>query len=483
MKHDLVNLRVYHHKLDNYRSSWSAPNAADAIQRALRPDDVWVEDFSSKYSETGSLEESRNYADRFMPGGSEFNSEDFEAALNASINNTDYAGTNSSVVTGSQAVDYSSYTNGDLDFDLSSLLARPRIHAGLSYRRYNISSGGSFYNDGPLGFGEDIQIDQYGGYVQLSDAFLDNSLKVTAGLRLDGHSEYETSFSPRILAVYSLGENQNQHIRASFQTGFRYPSIQEGFFRLQLTSAFTVIGSAQRSIDNFIHRGRTGNEFTLNEIIAEDGRGFTAVQPERNTTYELGYKALLGKKLLVDLNYYFTEYENFINRPVIVFRPGTPDFQLFAIRQNRDETVQSQGAGLMAEYIFTEKFKLGIQYDWNKFDSPDYQGDDKDSFLRSLQFNTPEHRAGITLEASKLGADKRWSFQFSSYFSSSFDFFSNFGENIMDEVNYSNASIGYRFSDDWSLKLGGSNIFKQEYSYVYGGPQIGALYYLSLSFH
>ncbi|MEL7121404.1 MAG: TonB-dependent receptor [Bacteroidota bacterium] len=484
-----LNFRVYQHKLDNFRGSFSGTNAADAIQQSIRPNDLWVADFQQRYTETGSLRDARIFADRFMPGGSEFNKDDFEAALAATSNNTDFSGLNSDVTIGSQTIDFSSYINADLDYDFSSVLPF-QLLAGLNYRRFNIDSEGTFYNDGALGFGEPIVVNQVGMYVQSTNYLLDDKLRLTLALRFDDSQDYESNFSPRVALVYNLDAQKKHFVRGSFQTGFRIPSIQEGFFRLQLTSAFTNIGSAQRSIDNFVYQGRSGNQFTLQQIIEEDGRGFTAVQPEKNTLYEVGYKGLLANdRLLIDLNGYFTQYQDLIIRPVMAFRPGTPDFQLFAIRQNRSERVQSYGVGLNIDYKLAQNVRVGLTYNWNDFDSNDFEAtnpnidddQEKEAFLRELQFNTPEHRLGIFVNVNKFGPQDRFSFNAAWKYSSSFHYFSNFGENTIPTVNTTDMSFSVAIPELKStVKIGGSNIFQQEYTYIYGGPLTGAIYYVSV---
>lgn len=487
---DKFNFRVYNHKLDNFRGSWSASNAADAIQRALRSDEDWVADLQEKYAETGNLKEARDFADRFMPGGSEFNKEDFEAALGATSQNTDYSGLNSTLIPGSQAVDFSNYTNVDVDYDFKDALP-VQLQVGLNYRNYNIESGGAFYNDGPLGFGEPIQVNQFAGYAQASKELLDDRLKITAALRADKQTDYNLNLSPRATAVVKLGRDRNHIVRGSYLTGFRNPSIQEGFFRLQLTSVFTIIGAAERSFDNFIYQGRTGTQYTLREILDSDEREFKALQPEQNTSYELGYRTILRKRLMIDVSGYYTEYENFINRPNLSFKPGTPDFQIFAIRQNRPETVQGYGAGLGLDYLLTDNWVLGASYDWSDYNSPDFEptnemvDDDveKEAFLRSLQFNIPEHRINLSLNGKNLGPKKLWGVSLNWRQQSSFNYFSNFGELEIPSFNNLDLGITYKIpSWDTTLKVGGTNVLRQEYFTIYGAPLIGSVYYVAFRY-
>jgi len=490
--HKGLNFRAYRHKLDNFRGSWSATNAAAAVQQVLRPNDLWLEDFRAEYASSGSLAQARAFADRFLPGGSEFNKEDFEAALGATTQNTDYSGQNSSLIPGSQAVDYSHYDNIDLDYDFGTALPF-KLQLGMNYRRYNVESGGAFYNDGPLGFGEPIIVNQFAGYGQASKEMIGDRLKLTAALRADKQTDYNLNWSPRATAVMKLGAKKDHIVRASYLTGFRNPSIQEGFFRLQLTSVFTIVGAARRSIDNFIYRGNSGTKYRLSEILESDPRNFRALQPERNTSYELGYRSRYGQKLFVDASAYFTEYENFINRPNVFFRPedNPEDFQIFAIRQNRPETVQGYGAGIGLDYVLTERVTLGASYDWSGYDSPDFEPSnenvddklEKEAFLRSLQFNIPEHRAAFKVSGRRLGPGERWGFHYSFRYSGSYDYFSNFGETRIPSFNTSDLAISYRLEEwDSTIKLGASNLFRQEYITIYGAPAIGSIYYVSVRY-
>jgi len=484
--------RIYRHKLDNFRGSWSAANAAGAIEQALRPNDVWAADFQTEYRRTGSLREARTFADRFLPGGEAFNLQDFQSALAATSRNTDFSGQNSALIAGSQAVDYSSYTNLDLDYDFEDQLPF-KLQVGFNYRRIRVNSEGAFYNDGPLGFGEPIIVNNMAGYAQASREFADQRLRLTAALRADKQTDYQLNWSPRVTAVLKAGRERDHIFRASYLTGFRNPSIQEGFFRLQLTSTFTNIGSARRSLENFIYRGVSGTEYDMLTIIEEDGRGFEPLQPERNSSVELGYRTQVNNQLYIDASAYGTQYQNFINRPLLFFRPeaNPEDFQIFGIRQNRSETVIGYGAGLGLDYVVNSKVTVGVSYDWNGYDSPDYrpapgvadEEADKAAFLRSLQFNIPEHRVNATVSAKRLGPKERWGAHYNFRYNGSYNYFSNFGETLIPAFNTSDVAVSYAVPN-WrtTLKIGASNVFRQEYITIYGAPMIGSLYYVSVRY-
>ena len=173
------------------------------------------------------------------------------------------------------------------------------------------------------------------------------------------------------------------------------------------------------------------------------------------------------------------------------FQPGTPDFQIFAIRQNRPETVQGFGAGLGLDYLLNSKWTIGTSYDWSGFDSPDFEptlddvDDDieKEAFLRSLQFNIPEHRANVHLNGKNLGSSERWSVDVNWKFQGEFNYFSNFGEQLIPAFNNTDAAVSYKVPE-WktTFKVGGSNILRQEFFTIYGAPLIGSVYYVAVRY-
>ncbi len=489
-RNEQLKFRAYHLKLDNYKGSWSAVSAANAIQKSLRSDEDWANDFANNYYETGSLREARLFADRFMPGGAEFNIENFDAALAATTQNTSFVNSGDGIIAGSQAVDFSSYTNFDFEYNFKDELPF-QLNMGLNYRNYHINSEGAFYNDGELGFGKPISLDQFSANIIAQDTYFDDNLRLSLAFRVDKQSDYKVNSSPRISAVYLFGKNKNNSIRASYQTGYRNPSVQEGYFRLQLTSVYTIVGAAKSSLENFIYQGNSGNTYTMQEILQEIAPTFEPIQPERNSSLEFGFNSLINNRLKFNLNGYYTRYKNFINRPNIFFRPGTPDFQIFAIRQNRNETIFSYGAGLGIDYLFSDHIKASMSYDWNSYGTNDFLPTDnslddnveKEAFLRSLQFNAPNHRGSITIQGNDLGAKERLGFSWTTYFSDSYNYYSNLGETLVPSYSTTDVSLFYDFPNIFTnLKIGGTNIFKKEYAPIYGAPGTGSLYYLAVRY-
>ena len=65
---------------------------------------------------------------------------------------------------------------------------------------------------------------------------LTENLYVTLGSRFDEHQRAGTEDSHRVTAAYLLDDNLTK-LKASYGTGFRYPSIYEEFFVYASNSA------------------------------------------------------------------------------------------------------------------------------------------------------------------------------------------------------------------------------------------------------
>ncbi|MDZ7648776.1 MAG: hypothetical protein U5K54_17250 [Cytophagales bacterium] len=100
------------------------------------------------------------------------------------------------------------------------------------------------------------------------------------------------------------------------------------------------------------------------------------VQPEQLNSVEVGYKGVFSKKLLVDLNAYYTAYENFIGGQIVAVKAQTSHQgnpvnagSLYSLYNNSLETVTSIGAGLGLTYSLPRNFTLTGSYSYASFDA------------------------------------------------------------------------------------------------------------------
>ena len=96
-------------------------------------------------------------------------------------------------------------------------------------------------------------------------------------------------------------------------------------------------------------------------------------------------------------------------------------------------------------------------------------------------FNTPEHKGNITFGNRRV--TKNLGFNIALRSQSAFRWESSFARGEVPAVTTLDAQISYKVSSMKSIfKLGGSNVTNNRYFLNFGGPTIGAIYYLSITF-
>ncbi len=487
-KTDNFTARVYTSKQTANRSHIGFLTA-DFIQQDLKSNEQWLKDYQSIIDSGGSAKKARTFADDYLDANGHILSSKrnaFNKAKESAIASPDVLNK------GSKFLDNSSFIHSDLHYDFSDKFKNFELQVGANFRRYSVDSEGTFFNDNRAkGFTGKINYSQFGGFAQASTGIFNDRLKLTGSLRYDKNDNYKGNFTPRISAVLSLDENKNHNFRVSYQTAFRNPGLQESFINFELFPGFTILGTSQVNLDNYQYTGSTGNVITGN--IVRESLKRTAIQPEENKTLELGYKGLLlNKKLRADISYYKAWYPNFIaiSFPLHGFTsagPG-PDARAFLWYYNLEQTVTSEGLSLGLDYVLPSNFQLGFNYTYSSFDIPNYNaalqgGQDKATFKRSLRFNTPENRIQASFTNAGFGRNNNLSFNIAFKATSEYEYESSFGATVIPSINTTDASFGIKIPN-WNSKLtfGGNNIFNQEYTYVYGGPAIGSIYYVGVRY-
>lgn len=283
-------------------------------------------DFNNITADISVLERARVYADSFgfQPGTSEF-----DTAFNS---------VTSTLITegGSQIFDKSSYTHVDGNYNFASLLDNwADVQVGGSFRQYNPNSRGTIFNDAI----ESIQVNEYGFYTQVQKKLLDDRLKLTGSIRYDKSQNFEGNYSPRFAVNYALGEDKNHIIRASYQTGFRNPTIQEQYLfnqpgrkinvgtsgdnldRIAVGSEITLTFPGQSDLTGGIINGDdiinnsllTESVYTTGTFIKSD---YEEIKPEEVRTIELGYRSMFPitdtNNISIDVNGFYSFHNDFV---------------------------------------------------------------------------------------------------------------------------------------------------------------------------
>lgn len=396
------------------------------------------------------------------------------------------------------------------DFDFMEL------QVGGQYRVYELRSNGTIFADVE---GNDITISEYGAFVQAGKRVLDDKLKLSGSLRYDKNENFEGQFSPRISGVFT---QKNHNFRLSYQTGFRMPTTQGQHIDLNVVSARLIGGLPyyREKYDIF------NNAYTLASVeqyIAKVGSGVSPVSPEATSllkpataadfpelrpeqvrSIEVGYKSLLNNnKILIDFAYYYNIYNNFITQNAVRKAPGpvfptpangdqlainavnapslltpitTPGqentFQTYTNFTGSD--VRAHGAALGLTFNLPKNYTIGGNYNFNKLISAPTEG-----FLND--FNTPEHKGNITFGNRKV--TKNMGFNLALRYQSEFRWESSFARGDVPAVTTLDAQLSYKVSSMKSIiKVGGSNLANNRYILNFGGPTIGAIYYVSITF-
>jgi iron complex outermembrane receptor protein len=398
-----------------------------------------------------------------------------------------------------------------------------QIQAGVNVRRYALESGGTLFALKDISAGEEFSIDEWGAFAQASKQFLEDQLDVSVSARYDKNEYFDGQFSPRASAILTVADNHN--IRVSYQEGFRIPTTQDQFIDLDVVSR-RLVGSNPALIDRYqfesnpVYTGVAQARQALAAGASMDAAmslvkkfEFDDFQPEKISTYEVGYKALFGNKLFVDAYYYFSNYTNFIaevtftqgvpagltNTPGAEYTgdsaPGSSEWVQSIITQqdpndantsfatqsygfdiNATGDVRSHGFAVTAEYSLFDGYSLGGNMAYNELLD---QQDLLDQGFRA-SYNTPKWRYNVKLQnrevINNLGFSVNYRWQ------DAFVWESSIGEGVVDAFGSLDAQISYNLKKvNSTVKLGGTNILNDEYTTSLANPYMGAIYYISFT--
>ena len=373
------------------------------------------------------------------------------------------------------------------------------IQIGGNFRQYDLFSNGTIFNEGPVdgvNFSR-VVINEFGAYTQIAKTFAEK-LKITGSVRYDKNENFNGQFSPRLSAVYEIDKSNN--LRASFQTGFRNPDTQAQFIYFP-SSGGTLVGSTERNAARYgVHNGGSYTQTSYDAYRASGGSlnpttGATIggdpsllqtadlkyVQPEQLRSVEVGYKGLLLKKLLVDLNGYYTSYSNFLAGQIVAIKNPTthqgravPAGSLYSPYTNSTRDVTSLGVGLGLTYSLPKNFIVNGNYNYADFTA----NEDKDF---RAGFNTPKNRFSVGIGNRKIVKDL--GFNINYRYQESFQWQSSYGNWIVPAFGVLDAQLNYKVAPIKSIiKIGATNLGGGDYRTNLGSPFVGQQYYISITF-
>jgi len=361
-------------------------------------------------------------------------------------------------------------------FDFSDVI---EVMAGLQFKQWVMNSQGTIFADtaGP------IKISEKGGYLQLRKRLFDDFLTLTGAIRYDNQTNFDGRWTPRITAVMRVAKDNN--IRLSFQTAYRFPANQDQYIDLN-TGSVTLVGALPEFVTRY---GLNTGTYTAESVDAARKAfnpallvpsTFETLNPESVSSFEVGYKGLISKKLFVDVYGYFSRYQDFFAR-IAVVKASSPTNVLnplasanYAYYQNSPEAVEATGWGIGLEYQLSRGYVVG----GNVFS--DKLKDVPAGFVS--YFNAPKYRANLSLRNDNVW--KNVGFNIISKWQDVNHYEGTFVAGTLPAFWAIDAQVSYRMPKSKSvIRIGGSNILNHYARTGYGSPYVGGLYYVSYGYN
>jgi outer membrane receptor protein involved in Fe transport len=340
------------------------------------------------------------------------------------------------------------------------------VIVGGSYKKYVLDSDGTIFID----TAKSISINEIGAYVQVTKKLLHDKLVLTASGRYDKNENFKGKFTPRVAALIKVAPDHN--IRVSYQTAYRFPSNLTQWIRLDVGSDFLLLGGLP-----WVKDYMQVDKYPVHEFV--DGSPqpqpyeFKEFKPETMRSFEIGYKSLIDKKLLIDAYGYFGKYEDFVGR-IGLYQPTTGE--AYSIVVNSPNKVKTYGFGLGLDYRMQDNYHLFFNAYSDKIT-------DVPAGFKSY-FNTPEYRMNAGFGNSGLGKKERIGFNVMMRWQDAFNWEGELANGPLKAFTTVDAQVSYKFPAIKTLfRLGGTNILNKYYKNAYGNPSFGGLYYASLVYN
>ena len=521
----VVQARAYFTQ-ENTGQSYNLRSAAENIDRGFKPDATWNRDYTTAWNtatQNGQTiaqahASARATADagRPQPGTPAFKE---SLSKVQGINNWDV---------GAALRVRADLLHAEGQVNLAEALRRAGYHlpaavdllAGADHRTYIVMPDGNYFINPEKGkdpLRDNLTYSKTGGFLQAGVRLLDEKIRLTATLRADKNDYFTTRFNPRFTAVYSPSQQAN--FRLSYQSGYRFPSLFEGFSNVNSGQVKRIGGLRvmsdgvfensylRTSVDAFgaanttyVNANTPANatpaqkQTIQNQAIALNKgllikNPYTYLRPEHIRSLELGYKAALlpGRRLLVDVDFYYNTYRDFIAQ-VEAYVPKTLNPDSTAIYLNRKATQNRYRLWTNAQsQVYNYGGSLGLRYEL----PGGYLAGANGTFTRLARtengdgledgFNTPRWAYNLSLANENayknfgFGLNYRWQ---TGYYSQTF-----LANGDVAAYGTLDAQLSYALPVlDLRIKLGASNVLNQYYVSYLGGPSVGGLYYLAVTY-
>ncbi|HUF35409.1 MAG TPA: TonB-dependent receptor [Gemmatimonadales bacterium] len=212
---------------------------------------------------------------------------------------------------------------------------RGRVVYGASYRNTKVNTSGTLMNV----VNDDRSDDLYSAYGQVEYKVVPQ-VRVVGALRFDDGDLIEGQASPKAAVVYSPTENHS--FRVSVNRAFQTPNYSEFFLQVPVAAPTAAPRTLESSIEAYYAavRANIPPPLIADLTITDDlpwqfspatnalALGNAALDVEKVTGWEIGYKGILGDNVYVTADAYINELTNFVTDLLPGVNPAYPSYGL-----------------------------------------------------------------------------------------------------------------------------------------------------------
>jgi outer membrane receptor protein involved in Fe transport len=468
--------------LENSGNSYNATITTRLFNELWKPSTTWYPTYTAAYVQykdaglgnSDAANAARAIADAGRPTGFIGSSDLFKSISGIPISKG-----------GGRFLDKSELTVVEGNYNLTELFGLDKYNADLlvggSFKNYSLNSQGTLFADTAA----KININESGAYAQLSKRYFGDILKVSVSGRYDKNQNFAGRFTPRATAVFKVAEDNN--IRVSYQQAYRFPTTQNQWINLLVGGGTRLMGGLPQLRDYY--NFSTNPAYSLSSVLAGAPveQKFGEFKPESMSSFEVGYKTLINKKLLLDFYAYAGKYTNFISGVTVLQSRNAASPQLsdlldaskriaYSISTNAPGDVYTSGWGISADYMLPHNFTFSSSV------YTDEIGSLPKGFIS--YFNTPLFRANFAVNNSGFLFKNRLGFGANLHYQDDFVYEGTFSVGKINSYQTIDAVLTYKVPTIKSMiKVGGTNILNKYYQTAYGSPSIGGLYYVSFAYN
>lgn len=422
----------------------------------------------------------RGYADRGRPelGSQRFNH------LRDSISGTPIS------EGGTLFLDRSKLYNAEAQYNFAEEIKFMSVIAGVNFRLYSLNSKNTLFPDK----NKPIHVKEYSAYVQFAKKVLDDKLSLSTSFRFDKNTLFsDPKVTSRASAVFEVAKEN--FIRFSYQNAYSFPSniqalqstlngmnsYSSGGSSLLLNGTYEFDKYPPYTLESVNKYRETGDANVLERFQYND------IKPQSVNAFELGYAALIGKRVIFDVLGYFSTWKNFIGYANVANTPGTNDvlafndqstYSIYNIAFNGGQTVNTYGYAASVSVDLGHNFLTKVNY------FSDHLKNKNNSQVNN--FNTPSYHVNLEFGNSGFGKRQVWSFNTSLRYKPGYLYVVSGGlaTGVVPSSAVIDAQVSYKLIKARSgIRLGATNITNKYYSTGIANPNIGAVYYVTYAYN